>query len=71
LLSIPFVFGPLRSVGVGSRILVGALVGIGYHLFGQMFSYVGLVYKLNPAFTSLMPTMLAILVVVVLLRRVH
>ena len=71
LLSIPFVFGPLRSVGIGSRILVGALVGIGYHLFGQMFSYVGLVYKLNPAFTSLLPTMLAILVVVVLLRRVH
>ncbi|HEY5603439.1 MAG TPA: LPS export ABC transporter permease LptG, partial [Gammaproteobacteria bacterium] len=53
LLSIPFVFGPLRSVGIGSRILVGVLVGIGYHLFGQMFSYVGLVFKLAPAFTSL------------------
>ena len=71
LLSIPFVFGPLRTVGIGSRILVGALVGIGYHLFSQMFSYVGLVFKLNPAFTSLLPTMLAILVVVVLLRRVY
>ncbi|MCI0505913.1 MAG: LPS export ABC transporter permease LptG [Gammaproteobacteria bacterium] len=71
LLSIPFVFGPLRSVGIGSRILVGVLVGIGYHLFGQMFSYVGLVFKLDPAFTSLLPMMLAILLVVILLRRVY
>ncbi len=70
-LSIPFVFGPLRSVGIGSRILVGALVGIGYHLFSQVFSYVGLVFKLAPAFTSLLPVLLAILAVVVLLRRVY
>jgi len=71
LLSIPFVFGPLRSAGIGSRILVGVLVGIGYHLFSQLFSYAGLVFKLDPAFTSLMPMMLAALMVVVLLRRVY
>ena len=70
LLSIPFVFGPLRSVSIGHRILAGALVGIGYHLFNQMFSYLGLVMKFNPAFTALMPTLLAMLLVVVLLRRV-
>jgi len=71
LLSIPFVFGPLRSVSIGHRILAGALVGIGYHLFNQMFSYLGLVMKLNPAFTALMPTLLAMLLVVILLRRVY
>lgn len=71
LLSIPFVFGPLRSVSIGHRILAGALVGIGYHLFSQMFSYLGLVMKLNPAFTALMPTLLAMLLVVVLLRRIY
>jgi lipopolysaccharide export system permease protein len=71
LLSIPFVFGPLRSVGIGHRILTGALVGIGYHLFSQMFAYLGLVLKLNLAFTALMPTLLAMLLVVVLLRRIY
>ena len=71
LLSIPFVFGPLRSVSIGHRVLAGALVGIGYHLFSQMFSYLGLVMKFNPAFTALMPTLLAMLLVVVLLKRVY
>jgi len=70
LLSIPFVFGPLRSVGIGHRILAGALTGIGYHLFSQMFSYTGLVIHLNPAFTALMPVFLAMLVAVLLFRRV-
>lgn len=71
LLSIPFVFGPMRSVSIGTRILVGTLVGIGFHLGSQMFSYLGLVFDLNSAFSALLPTLLAMLVVVLLLRRVH
>jgi lipopolysaccharide export system permease protein len=71
LLSIPFVFGPMRSVSIGTRILVGTLVGIGFHLASQMFSYLGLVFDLNSAFSALLPTLLAMLVVVLLLRRVH
>lgn len=71
LLSISFVFGPLRSVSIAHRILTGVLIGIGYHLFSQMFSYLGLVVKLNPAFTALMPTLLAMLLAVILIRRVY
>lgn len=71
LLSISFVFGPLRSVSIANRIVTGVLIGIGYHLFSQMFSYLGLVIKLNPAFTALMPTLLAMLLAVVLIRRIY
>lgn len=71
LLSISFVFGPLRSVSIAHRILTGVLIGIGFHLFSQMFSYLGLVVKLNPAFTALMPTLLAMLLAVILIRRVY
>lgn len=71
LLSVSFVFGPLRSVSIASRVLTGTLVGVGYHLFSQMFSYLGLVVKLNPAFTAMMPTLLAMLLAVILLRRVY
>ena len=71
LLSIPFVFGSMRTVSIGTRILVGALVGIGFHLLSQMFSYMGLVFDLNPAFSAMLPTLLAMLMVVLLLRRVH
>jgi len=71
LLSIPFVFGPLRSVGVGHRILAGTLVGIGFHLFSQMSNYLGLVLNMNAALSVMMPTVLAAVVVVVLLRKIH
>jgi len=71
LLSVSFVFGPLRSVSIAHRVLTGVLVGIGYQLFGQMFYYLGLIIKLNPAFTALMPTLLAMLLAVVLIRRVY
>jgi len=54
-LAIPFVFGPLRSVGVGHRVLVGALVGIGFYLVNQMFSYVGIVYSFNPMVSAFLP----------------
>jgi len=71
LLSISFVFGPLRSVSIAHRVLTGVLIGIGYQLFSQMFYYLGLVIKLNPAFTALMPTLLAMLLAVFLIRRVY
>ena len=71
LLSVSFVFGPLRSVSIAHRVLTGVLIGIGYHLFSQSFAYLGLVMKLNPAFTALMPTLLAMLLAVILIRRVY
>jgi len=71
LLSVSFVFGPLRSVSIAHRVLTGVLIGIGYHLFSQTFAYLGLVIKLNPAFTALMPTLLAMLLAVILIRRVY
>lgn len=71
LLAIPFVFGSLRSVGISQRILVGVLVGIGFHLVNQMFSYLGLVFKLNPAFSALFPTIVAFILAIYLLRRVY
>jgi len=36
-LSIPFVFGPLRSVSIGVRIVTGAVVGFGFYLLNQFF----------------------------------
>ncbi len=70
-LAIPFVFGPLRSVGVGHRVLVGALVGIGFYLANQMFSYVGIVYSFNPALSAMLPACLALAVAYGMMRRVR
>lgn len=70
-LAIPFVFGTLRSVTVGQRILVGVLVGIGFQIMNQTFVKMGLVYGLSPFFSAVLPTLAFLLVAFLLLQRVH
>ena len=70
-LSIPFVFGPLRSVGVGHRILVGTLAGVGFYIINQMFAYVGLVFGFSPSLSALAPAGLAFLSGYYMLRRLY
>lgn len=70
-LAVPFVFGPLRSVGVGHRILVGSLVGISFHLANQIVNYAGLVYALSPALSAAVAPVVFLALAVWLLRRVY
>lgn len=70
-LAAPFIFGPLRSVSAGHRIMVGVMVGIGFHLASQIFSYVGLVYHLNPVLAATLPAGIFGLLAVVLVARVR
>jgi len=69
-LSIPFVFGPLRSVGVGVRVLVGTLVGITFYVIHQMSSYVGLVFHVNPALSAMLPTLVFFTASLLMMRRI-
>jgi len=69
-LSIPFVFGPLRSVGVGVRVLVGTLVGISFYVIHQMSSYVGLVFHVNPALSAVLPTLVFFTASLLMMRRI-
>jgi lipopolysaccharide export system permease protein len=70
-LSIPFVFGPLRSVGIGQRIFVGTLVGIGFYLLGQLFGFAGLLYRLPTPLSAALPTALFFILAVLLVRKVR
>jgi lipopolysaccharide export system permease protein len=71
LLALPFVFGPLRSVSIGYRILTGTLLGIAFHLINQTIGFMGLVYHLPPLLSAFLPALLLLATVVVLLRRVR
>ncbi len=57
-LSIPFVFGSLRSVGIGQRIFVGSMLGIVFYLLNRAFSYMAVVYSMNALFATLLPVLL-------------
>lgn len=68
-LAIPFIFGSLRSVSIGQRVLVGALLGIGFYMLNQISSYVGLVYELHPAISALSAPIIFFITAIILMRR--
>jgi lipopolysaccharide export system permease protein len=70
-LAIPFVFGSLRNVSMGQRMLTGSMVGIGFYLFNQTFNQVGLVYNFNPVLSALLPLSLFAMLSWILIRKVN
>ena len=54
-LSAPFVFGSLRSVGIGQRLFMGSLMGSGFFLLNRAFSFMAAAYDLNPLFAAAFP----------------
>lgn len=69
-LAIPFVFGSLRSVAIGQRILVSTLVGIGFYVANQLLNYVGLIYDAPVVISVLAPPLAFFGLALVLVRRV-
>ncbi|OQW93566.1 MAG: hypothetical protein BWK79_10415, partial [Beggiatoa sp. IS2] len=55
LLAVPFIFGSLRNVTIGQRILVGALWGIGFFMLNQIITHFGLVYHVSPLLSAFLP----------------
>jgi len=70
-LAVPFIFGPLRTSPVGGRILAGALVGIGFHLFNQSFQHIGLVFGVLPWLSAAIPTLSFAVIGWYLMKKVH
>ena len=69
MLAVPFVFGSMRNVGAGQRVLVGFLLGLGFYLFNQMVAKAGLVYNLPPLLAAILPTIAVLIIGLVLLKR--
>ena len=60
LLTVPLVFGGVRSSGAGQRIFLGVLIGFAFILLNRLLIRVGLVYGLPPALSALLPTLLVL-----------
>lgn len=69
ILAVPFVFGSLRNVGAGQRILVGFLLGLGFYMFNQLVAKAGIVYNLPPALAAILPTVVVLAVGIYMLKR--
>lgn len=67
--ALPFVFGSLRTVTIGQRILVAALLGIVFHVLNQMLGHTSLLYGLPPILGALLPVILMSVITIVLIKR--
>lgn len=69
LISIPFVFGSIRS-GLGNKLVFAAIIGIAVYLLDQIIANTGLLLRINPIFVALFPSIFLILIANLWLRRV-
>ena len=58
LLSLPFIFGSIRSVTAGKRIVTGSFVGIALYFADQLTVHLGLLLSLHPFITAMTPVVL-------------
>ncbi|HIP76383.1 MAG TPA: lipopolysaccharide ABC transporter permease LptG [Psychromonas hadalis] len=69
LLSVSFIFGGLRTVTMGTRLIFGIASGFTFHVAGELFGPVSLVFSLPPLFGAIMPSVLVLILAVYLLRK--
>ena len=53
-----FVFGPMRNVSVGARVLTGVALGFAFHLANQSFGPISLVYQIPPILGAIIPLLI-------------
>ncbi len=68
LLSIPFVFGSIRS-GLSNKLILATLIGMAVYLLDQIIANAGLILHLNPALVALAPGLTMILLANLWLSR--
>lgn len=69
LLALSFVFGPLRSVSMGARLLMGIMSGFTFYVTNELLASVSLVYGYPPALGALGPSAVFLLGTMVLMNR--
>ncbi|MDH3637190.1 MAG: LPS export ABC transporter permease LptG [Gammaproteobacteria bacterium] len=71
ILAIPFVFGQIRSGGLGRGLFIGIMLGLLFFVADKGFGYVVLVYNIAPMIGALLPTLAFLGAGVFMLRRIH
>ena len=56
LLALPFVFGPLRTTGAGTRTVIGVMLGVVFFLVSRTIENGGQLFGMNPVLVAWLPT---------------
>ncbi len=70
-LAIPFVFGPMRSIGMGQRIVTGALAGFGFYIINKTTGQMSLVYAYPTWLGATIPSVLFLAVGMWMMARIR
>lgn len=70
LLAFAFVLGSTREMGMGTRISLGLLVGLCFHLIQDFFAPISLVFPIHPVMSMAIPILTLLGVASLLLKRV-
>lgn len=69
LMALSFVFGPLRSVPMGVRVVTGISFGFLFYVLDKIFGPLSLVYNMPPLLGALIPSILFLAISIYLLRK--
>lgn len=69
LTALSFIFGPLRSVTMGARVIMGVLTGFGFFITNEVFGPLSLVYNFPPVAGAILPSLLFAAAAGVMLKR--
>ncbi|WP_227729696.1 LPS export ABC transporter permease LptG [Yersinia proxima] len=69
LMALSFIFGPLRSVPMGVRVVTGIFFGFVFYVLDQIFGPLSLVYNIPPVIGALLPSILFLLISIYLLLK--
>jgi lipopolysaccharide export system permease protein len=69
LMALSFIFGPLRSVTMGARVILGVLTGFGFFVSNEVFGALSLVYQLPPFLGASLPSLVFAVFSMYLLQR--
>ncbi|MDP0589021.1 MAG: LPS export ABC transporter permease LptG [Candidatus Endonucleobacter bathymodioli] len=70
MISISFIFGPLRSVSMGLRVFSGVIVGIIFTVLQSLLGPLSLVFGFSPVLAVIIPSVICLVVGAVIIRRV-
>lgn len=69
LMAVSFIFGPLRSVPAGTRIVIGISFGFLFYLLNEIFRPLSLVYGIPPILGAILPSAVFLVISVALLLK--
>jgi lipopolysaccharide export system permease protein len=70
-LSVPLLFNVRHGVGLGQRIFIGVLIGIGFYILNKTMAQLPMVYDLSPLLISLVPVLVCVASGALLMRWVR